>query len=131
IAEAGFFPGVIVYLSHWYRSEDRPRAKAYFMIAQAIAIALGVPISRFLLENVSWAGFAGGRWVFILEGILPIPLGFITLWYLTDRPQKAAWLAADEKQWLTDELAAEEARKSAAGKVSIMDALRYPQTFLL
>ena len=131
IAEAGFFPGVIVYLSHWYRSEDRPRAKAYFMIAQPIAIALGVPISRFLLENVSWAGLAGWRWVFILEGILPIPLGFITLSYLTDRPQKAAWLPADEKQWLTDELAAEEARKQAAGKVSIMDALRYPQTFLL
>jgi MFS transporter, ACS family, tartrate transporter len=131
IAEAGFFPGVIVYLSHWYRAQDRPRAKAFFMVTQPISIAVGVPLSRWILENVSWAGLAGWRWVFILEGVLPIPMGLITLWYLTDRPEKASWLPTDEKQWLTEELAAEEARTTAAGKVSMIDALRYPQTFLL
>ena len=131
IAEAGFFPGVIVYLSHWFRAQDRPRAKAFFMVTQPISIAVGVPLSRWILDKVSWAGLAGWRWVFILEGVLPIPMGLITLRYLTDRPQKAAWLPADEKQWLTSELAAEEARKTAAGKVSMIDALRYPQTFLL
>lgn len=131
IAEAGFFPGVIVYLSHWYRLEDRARAKAYFMVAQPIAVALGIPLSRWILENISWVGFAGWRWVFILEGLPPLFMGFVTLWYLTDRPTNARWLLEDEKQWLVAELRAEESRKAAAGRVRIIDALRYPQTFLL
>jgi ACS family tartrate transporter-like MFS transporter len=131
IAEAGFFPGVIVYLSHWYRAEDRARAKAYFMVTQPVAIAIGIPISRWILENIRWAGMAGWRWVFILEGIPPFLMGFVTLWYLTDRPKMARWLPADEKQWLTSELEAEEAAKVSAGHVQVLDALRNPQTFLL
>ena len=128
IAEAGFFPGAIVYLSHWYRAEDRPRAKAWFMVTQPLAIAIGVPISRWILENVAWAGLAGWRWVFILEGIPPVLMGFVVLRYLTDRPHQAAWLPDDEKKWLLGELQAEDARK---GRVRIVDALRYPQTFLM
>jgi MFS transporter, ACS family, tartrate transporter len=131
IAEAGFFPGVVVYLSHWYRQEDRPKAKAYFMVAQPLAVALGVPISRWILENIHWAGLAGWRWVFILEGLPPVLMGFVALRYLTDRPVQARWLPADEKQWLIAELKAEEARKISTGRVSVLDALRYPQTFLL
>ena len=131
IAEAGFFPGVIVYLSHWYRPEDRARAKTYFMITQPLAIALGVPLSRWILENISWAGLAGWRWVFILEGVAPIVMGFVTLWYLTDRPRDARWLPDDEKQWLLGELKADEERKVSAGRVRVLDALRYPQTFLM
>jgi len=131
ISEAGFFPGVIVYLSHWYRPEDRASAKASFMIAQPIAIAIGVPLSRWVLENVHWAGLASWRWVFILEGLPPIIMGAVTLWYLVDRPQNAKWLPQEEKQWLISRLKADEARKIAAHRVSVMDALRYPQTFLL
>lgn len=131
IAEAGFFPGVIVYLSHWYRPEDRARAKTYFMITQPLAIALGVPLSRWILENISWAGLAGWRWVFILEGLAPVVMGFVTLWYLTDRPREAQWLPDDEKQWLLGELKADEERKVSAGRVRVLDALRYPQTFLM
>ena len=131
IAEAGFFPGVIVYLSHWYRAEDRARAKAYFMVTQPLAIAIGIPISRWILENVGWAGLAGWRWVFILEGIPPVIMGFVTLWYLTDRPKDAGWLVDDEKQWLMAQLKAEESVKVSAGRVRAIDALRHPQTFLL
>jgi ACS family tartrate transporter-like MFS transporter len=131
IAEAGFFPGVIVYLSHWYRPQDRARAKGYFMVAQPIAIAIGVPLTRWILENIRWAGLASWRWVFLLEGLPPILMGFVTLWYLTDRPQKANWLPDPEKQWLIGELKADEARKVSLHRVSVMDALRYPQTFLL
>jgi MFS transporter, ACS family, tartrate transporter len=131
IAEAGFFPGVIVYLSHWFRVEDRPRAKAYFMVTQPIAIAVGIPVSRWILENVGWAGLAGWRWVFILEGLPPALMGLVTLWYLTDRPVQAKWLPEDEKQWLAAELKAEEVHKISEGRVRIIDALRYPQTFLL
>jgi MFS family permease len=131
IAEAGLFPGVIVYLSHWYRPQDRARAKGYFMTAQPVAIALGIPFSSWILNNIHWAGIAGWRWIFILEGILPFLMGFVTLWYLTDRPQDANWLADDEKQWLIGQLKADEAAKIAAHRVSVIDALRYPQTFLL
>jgi len=130
-AEAGFFPGVIVYLSHWYRPEDRARAKAYFMITQPLAVAIGIPLSRWILENCGWAGLPGWRWVFMLEGILPVIMGVVTLWYLTDRPHKARWLPADEKQWLLGQLRNDEARKSATHRVSVMDALRNPQTFLM
>ena len=131
IAEAGFFPGVIVYLSHWYRPQDRARAKAYFMVTQPIAIALGVPISRWILENAGRAGIAGWRWVFILEGFPSVLMGIVTLWYLTDRPEHAHWLSREEKQWLTDQLKADELRKAATCRVRIVDALRYRQTFLL
>ncbi len=131
IAEAGFFPGAIVYLSHWYRAEDRARAKSYFMVTQPLAVALGIPISRWILENLNWAGLAGWRWVFILEGIPPALMGLVTLWFLTDRPQEAQWLPEEEKRWLVSELAAEESRKVAAGRVRVTDALRRPQTYLL
>ena len=131
ISEAGFFPGIIVYLSHWYQPEDRASAKASFMIAQPIAIAIGVPMSRCILEYVHLAGFDSWRWVFILEGLPPIIMGVVTLYYLTDRPQSARWLSQEEKAWLISRLKADEDRKVAAGRVTVMDALRYPQTFLL
>jgi MFS transporter, ACS family, tartrate transporter len=131
IAEAGFFPGVIVYLSHWFTAEERTRAKAYFMVTQPLAVALGIPLSRWILEHVHWFGLTGWRWVFILEGVPPVLMGLVTLWYLTDRPLQAHWLPEDEKRWLTDQLKAEEARKVAAGRVRVTDALRRPQTYLL
>ena len=130
-AEAGFFPGVIVYLSHWFRVQDRARAKAYFMITQPVAIAAGVPISRCILENVHWLGWPGWRWVFVLEGCLPVLFGLITLFYLTDRPRQAKWLPEDERRWLVAELESEVSAKTAAGRVRIADALRFPQTLLL
>jgi ACS family tartrate transporter-like MFS transporter len=131
IAEAGFFPGVIVYLSHWFRVEDRAHAKAYFMVTQPLAVALGIPISRWILDNIHWAGLAGWRWVFILEGVTPLVMGLVTLFYLTDRPEQARWLPKDEKAWLMDELKAEADRKTAEDRVHVMAALRNPQTFLL
>lgn len=131
ISEAGFFPGVIVYLSHWYRPQDRARAKAYFIVAQPIAIAIGIPLSRWILDHIAWGGLAGWRWIFILEGLPPILMGLVTLRYLTDRPHTAHWLPEDEKQWLIAELQADETRKTVAHRVRIADALRYPQTFLL
>ncbi len=131
VAEAGFFPGVIVYISHWFRPDDRSRAKAYFMVTQPIAIALGIPLSRWILDNVHWGGLAGWRWIFILEGVVPVLMGFVALRYLTDRPRQATWLPEDEKQWLMDALQEDEVRKTLAHRVRIIDALKYPQTFLL
>ncbi|HWE00566.1 MAG TPA: MFS transporter, partial [Bryobacteraceae bacterium] len=130
-AEAGFFPGVVVYLSHWYRPEDRARAKAWFMIAQPLSVVIGLPLSRWILENVHWLGLSGWRWVFILEGLPPVCLGFVTLFYLTDRVHQARWLPEDEREWLASELAAEDRERTAQGRVDISAAFAHPQTLLL
>jgi ACS family tartrate transporter-like MFS transporter len=130
-AEAGFFPGVVVYLSHWFREQDRSSAKAWFMIAQPLSVVIGLPVSRWILETVHWHGLDGWRWVFILEGIPPVLLGFVTLRYLTDRPHQAKWLPEDEKQWLLNELSLEARARTAAGRVAILAAFRQPQTLLL
>ena len=130
-AEAGFFPGIIVYLSHWYRYQDRSRAKSFFMVAQPIAQVIGLPLSRVIMEHVHWGGLAGWRWVFILEGIPSIVLGIITLRYLTDWPRDAKWLPDDQKRWLTDELERERSGKEAAGHAGGWAAFRHPQILLL
>jgi MFS transporter, ACS family, tartrate transporter len=130
-AEAGFFPGVIVYLSHWFRYEDRTRAKSWFMMTQPLSVVVGTPLSRWILENVHWSGLHGWRWVFILEGVPSVLLGIVALFYLTDRPHQARWLPDDEKRWLTAELKKEEDEKSAGGRTGIFDAFRHPQTLLL
>ncbi len=130
-AEAGFFPGVIVYLSHWFRYEDRTRAKSWFMITQPLSVVVGLPVSRWILENIHWQGLPGWRWVFFLEGAPSIALGIFALFYLTDRVHEARWLPEDEKRWLMAELKNEENKKIAAGRVHIFDAFRSPQTVLL
>jgi len=130
-AEAGFFPGVIVYLSHWFRFEDRTRAKAWFMMTQPLSVVVGTSISRWILENIHWRGIAGWRWVFVLEGVPAILLGVVALFYLTDRVHEAKWLPEDEKRWLLHELQTEEEHKIAAGRVRILDAFRHRQTLLL
>jgi sugar phosphate permease len=134
-AEAGFFPGIIVYLSHWYRYEDRGKAKANFMIGIPIATVIGVPLSQLIMHNINWYGWAGWRWVFILEGIPSVILGVITIFYLTDRPQDAKWLPEDEKQWIMGELERERQEKQKSGEQSVWQqivlALKTPQTLLL
>jgi ACS family tartrate transporter-like MFS transporter len=95
-AEAGFFPGIIIYLSHWFRSEDRAKAVALFMAAIPIANIFGSPLSGLIL-GVNWFGRAGWRWLFILEGMPAVLFGIITIFYLTDHPHQARWLSVDER----------------------------------
>jgi len=130
-AEAGFFPGVVVYLSHWFRPEDRTRAKSWFMMTQPLSVVVGVPLARWILETVHWNGLHGWRWVFILEGVPSIAVGLFGLFYLTDRVQDARWLPQDEKSWLASELAKEADERLAAGRVSAFAAFRHPQTIQL
>jgi ACS family tartrate transporter-like MFS transporter len=97
---------MIIYLSHWYRSVDRAKAVATFMIAIPMSEIIGAPISA-LLMRIDWLGLAGWRWLLILEGLPAVLLGIVTLFYLTDRPQEAKWLPDDEREWITSELANE------------------------
>lgn len=130
VAEAGFFPGVIVYLGHWFRYEDRAGALAMFVAAQPISNIVGAPVSGLML-GVNWLGLAGWRWLFILEGAPAVVLGVVTLFYLTDRPRQAAWLPPDERDWLVSELERERRATQAAHPQRVLDAFRHPQVLLL
>jgi MFS family permease len=112
--EGGFFPSVILYLSLWFRPRDRARAVAAFMSAIPVASMIGSPLSGLLLP-IDWFGLPGWRWVFILQGILPILAGFATLFFLPDRPQNATWLPDDQKSWLVNELAGEQKARAVHG----------------
>jgi ACS family tartrate transporter-like MFS transporter len=114
VAEAGFFPGVILYITCWFRRQELARAVALFMTALAVSNIFGAPLSTWILDNIHWFGIAGWRWLFILEGLPAIVLGVITWFYLTDRPKDAMWLDADEREWLTRVLTRENAERSRA-----------------
>jgi MFS transporter, ACS family, tartrate transporter len=130
IAEAGFFPGVIVYLTHWYRYQDRAKAVAMFMIAIPTSNMLGAALASVLMQ-LTWLGYAGWRWLLILEGLPSVMLGIATFFYLTDRPEDARWLAEDERQWIARELAAERAAKQAQAATSPWRAVQQPAVLLL
>jgi len=123
VAEAGFYPGIIVYLTHWFPRKVRARALAGFIVAIPVSLVVGAPISAWILGQ-NWLDIAGWRWVFILEGLPAIVLGVIALYYLTDRPKDAAWLEPEERDWITRELEIERAEKRAKGHITIWKALR-------
>ena len=129
-AEAGFFPGIIVYLTHWFRQEDRAKAVATFMAAIPLSNIFGSPLAGQILR-LHWYGLPGWRWLFILEGIPALVFGVVTLFYLTDWPNQAAWLPKDECDWINGELEREKARKAARGSHSIWQALLHRDVILL
>ncbi len=124
LAEAGFFPGMILYLTYWFPAEVRGRAVARFMTATAIAGVIGGPISGLLLKMDGAAGLAGWQWLFLVEGIPAVVLGFVTLAYLPDGPKYASWLTAEEKGWIASRLEREREQARTHGHHSLADALR-------
>ena len=106
-AEAGFFPGVVYYLSNWFPEEQRARAIARFMVAIPISGVLGGPISGALLELDGRLGLAGWQWLFLLEGLPAVLLGFVVLAWLTEGPEQASWLSAEERAYLVARLSRE------------------------
>jgi MFS transporter, ACS family, tartrate transporter len=120
-AEAGFFPGVIVYLSHWFLHADRAKATSNFMSAIPLSFVIGSPLAGLILGQ-SWYSLAGWRWLFILEGIPAIVIGTIAYFYLTDLPQEAMWLTAEQRDWLESSLCEERQTKTRA--MPVLQALR-------
>lgn len=123
VAEAGFFPGIILYLSYWFPMQKRAQVTAIFMAAAPISTALGSPISAALLEMHGLLGFAGWQWMFVLEAVPAVVCGVMVLFWLTDRPEKARWLKEDEREWLVTTLAAEQSRKQATAQHSAWQGL--------
>ncbi len=121
IAESSFFPGMIVYLTHWFSLRDRSRAIACLYAAIPVAALIGAPMAGWLLA-VDWPWLAGWRWLFILEGVPAILLGIVTVFYLTDWPSQAHWLPQDEREWLVDQLQAELRAKKKIRDYTIWEA---------
>lgn len=127
-AEAGFFPGVIVYLSHWFLREDRAKATGNFMSAIPLSFVIGSPIAGWILGQ-NWFAIIGWRWLFILEGMPAILFGIVAFFYLTDWPREATWLAPDQRQWIDGKLSEE--KPAVAQAISIRKALRSRTILLL
>ncbi|TCB78860.1 MFS transporter [Acinetobacter sp. ANC 4173] len=131
VAEAGFFPGIILYLSYWFPARNRAGVIALFMAAAPIATAIGSPISAALLEMHGIMGLAGWQWMFLIEAVPAVILGVVVFFYMTDRPEKAAWLKADEREWLVKTMQAEDANKGDQQHHSILRGLANPRVLAL
>lgn len=108
-AEAGFFPGVILYLTYWFPREYRGRIVAIFMVAIPVSSFLGSPISAALLQTNGWMGYRGWQWMFVLEAVPAVLLGALALAVLPNGPDRAKWLSGEQRAWLVQRLAAERA----------------------
>src|SRR3954453_86294 len=131
IAEAGFFPGIILYLTYWYPAEYRARFLAAFAVAVPVSTVIGAPISGLLLGLDGVMGLKGWQWLFIIEGIPSVLLGIVTWFYLTDRPEKADWLTKEQKAWLSAKLQAGIATKTAENHRTLGEALSSPKVITL
>ncbi|WP_018263140.1 MFS transporter [Methylobacterium sp. WSM2598] len=131
VAEAGFFPGIILYLSYWFPARYRAGVVSLFMAAAPLSVVLGSPISSALLEMEGIMGLHGWQWMFILEAIPAVLLGIAVLFYLTDRPEKATWLAEEQRAWLVAEMNEEHARKGPTAKHGLVSGLADPRVLAL
>jgi ACS family tartrate transporter-like MFS transporter len=123
VAEAGFFPGIILYLTYWYPAEYRARFLAAFAVAVPVSTVIGAPASGLLLGLDGALGLKGWQWLFVIEGIPSIALGLISWFYLTDRPSRADWLSAEQKAWLSSRLDGELAARQAVYRHTLWQAL--------
>jgi ACS family tartrate transporter-like MFS transporter len=157
VAEAGFFPGIILYLSYWFPARERARAVSRFMAGSALVGILGSLLSGTILDYLNGVGphdlfdwvrgqplaeviaahpdrtdrLAGWQWLFLLEGVPSVVMGVATLFYLTDRPEQATWLEPDERDWLAGRMADEETRRVKHQHLTLLQALANPGIWLL
>jgi MFS family permease len=131
LAEAGFYPGVVLYLTWWFPSYYRTRMMSIFQSASVISLFIGPPVGGLLLHMQGMLGLAGWQWLFIIEGLPPIIMCLVTYVLLTDRPKDADWLRPDQKAWLNDRLASERAQREAVRTYSLGQALTNPKIWLL
>jgi ACS family tartrate transporter-like MFS transporter len=123
LAEAGFFPGMILYFTYWFPPYHRARVIAGFMAAIPVAIGLGAPVSTALLELNGTFGLAGWKWLFLFEAAPALILGVCVWFYLTDRPEQARWLSDEERQWLAGVIAEERRLVAKERKVTVLQTL--------
>ena len=126
-AEAGFFPGIIFFLTLWFPAKERARIVGLFMAAIPLSTVIGGPISGKLLDLEGMAGLHGWQWLYIIEAVPALLLSGVVYYYLTDKPADAHWLAADERAWLMQRLQQERQVKEQAGQFSVLQAVTNPR----
>ncbi len=131
VAEAGFFPGIIFFLTLWFPAKYRARIIGSFMAAIPLSSLIGAPVSGLLLGLNGALGLKGWQWLFILEAVPALVLSVVVFFYLTDKPADATWLAADERRWLVDRMAAETRQRVAQRHFSVKDAILNPKVLAL
>jgi MFS transporter, ACS family, tartrate transporter len=127
LAEAGLFPGVILYLTYWFPARARSRMIALFLAAAPLSTLIGAPLSGYVLGLDGALALRGWQWMFILEGVPTVLVGIYILFMLPDRPERVGWLAHDERDWLTSELASENAQRAEARIHGVGQALGNPR----
>jgi ACS family tartrate transporter-like MFS transporter len=131
LAEAGYFPGIILYLTYWFPRREQARAIALFLIGIPVTTILGAPISGFILDHVHWLGASSWRWLLILEGAPAIVCGVLTYFLLPGGPEEAKFLTAEEKGWIQSELGREAQQKEQHRTYSVLQALACGRVWLL
>jgi ACS family tartrate transporter-like MFS transporter len=131
LAEAGLFPGIVLLFTYWFPDHHRGRIVSSFTLALPISVALGAPISTAILGLDGFLGYAGWKWIYLMEAVPTVIIGFVVLFLLTDKPARATWLNAAEKNWLTTTLEHERRAVESARKFSLWQALVDPKILLL
>jgi MFS transporter, ACS family, tartrate transporter len=133
MAEAGFAPAMLLYMTFWFPAKYRAKAISVFMVAGLLVTIIAGPISTYIMDHVQWFGLQGWRWLFILEGAPAVICGFLTYFIMTDRPEQAKYLTAVEKQWLLAEFEAEHQKNTAkeTSSQSKWDIMKQPMVWLL
>ncbi|HEY3539017.1 MAG TPA: MFS transporter [Trinickia sp.] len=131
VAEAGFFPGIIVYLTYWFRAKELATTVALFTAAIPISYVIGAPLSTWVMDNVHWFAWSGWRWMLVLEGAPALIGGFMCFTYLTNRPQDAKWLEPKERDWLLNELENDRKARPDAKHFGSLKAMANPKVLYL
>lgn len=131
VAEAGFFPGVIVYLTYWFRSRELATTVALFTAAIPVSYIIGAPLSTWIMDNIKWFDWSGWRWMLFLEGIPAVFLGIACYFFLTDKPEQAKWLKPEEKAWLLAELERDRQSRKNVKSLGVLKTMINPKVLYL
>src|SRR3569623_94238 len=131
IAEAGYFPAIIIYLTSWFRAKEQATVVAMFTAAIPVSYVIGTPLSTWIMDHIAWIGLTGWRWMLILEGLPAVIGGLLTYRLLVDRPANARWLSPEERAWLEDEIAAEHRVAAGVRHLGTWRAITEPRVLYL
>ena len=131
VAEAGFFPGIIIYLTYWFRAQNQAASVALFTAAIPVSYLIGAPLSTWIMDNATGLGLSGWRWMLLLEGVPAILGGVWCYFFLTDRPEQAKWLTAEEKTWLSGELTRDRLERPHVKTLGTWRAISDPKVLVL
>ncbi|SDG58871.1 MFS transporter, ACS family, tartrate transporter [Bradyrhizobium sp. Rc2d] len=131
VAEAGFFPGIIIYLTYWFRAKEQATTVALFTAAIPVSYLIGAPLSTWIMDHVAGFGLSGWRWMLLLEGGPAVIAGILNYFVMTDRPEQAKWLSSEERDWLTEELRKDHAERRNVQHLGIIAAITNPKVLFL